>query len=102
MRLTITALALAGLFCLPASAATGKELYDKSCKACHGAQGEGNPGMAKMLKVEIRHLGSPEVQKSTDAQLKKAILEGTGKMKPVKLSAADADAVVAFVRTLKK
>jgi mono/diheme cytochrome c family protein len=80
----------------------GKEVFDKSCKACHGAQGQGNPGMAKMMKVEMRPLGSKEVQAQSDADLKKIITQGKGKMKPVaSLSAKQVDDVVAFLRTLK-
>jgi len=80
----------------------GKEVYDKSCKACHGAEGQGNPGIAKMLKVEMRPLGSKEVQAQSDADLKKIITQGKGKMKPVaSLSAKQVDDVVAFLRTLK-
>jgi cytochrome c5 len=40
-----------------AGSSEGKEVFDKSCKACHGATGQGNPEMAKMLKVEMRALG---------------------------------------------
>lgn len=81
----------------------GKAVYDKKCATCHGKAGEGNPSMAKMLKVELRHLGSKEVQAKSDADLKKSIVEGTGKMKPVKgLSDADVANVIAYVRTLKQ
>ncbi len=83
-------------------ASAGKAVYDKSCKTCHGAEGQGNPGIAKMLKVTLRHLGSKEVQAKSDADLKKEATAGTGAMKPVSLSAKQADDVVAFVRTLKK
>lgn len=84
-------------------AADGQAAYDKECKRCHGAKGEGNPKIASMLKVEILHLGSADVQKKSDAQLKKIIVEGTGKMKPVKgLSAKDTSDVVALIRTMKK
>ena len=86
----------------PARAADGKALYDKSCRACHGPNGEGNAKIASMLKVELRHLGSPEVQAKSDAALKKGIMEGVGKMKPVKMSDSDAASVVAFLRTIKK
>ena len=93
-----------GLLALPLTAAEdGKALYDKSCKTCHGANGEGNAKLAAMMKVEMRALGSPEVQAKPDAELKKIITEGAGKMKPVKsLSGEQSSAVVAFVRTLKK
>jgi mono/diheme cytochrome c family protein len=83
-------------------AADGKPLYDKNCRTCHGANGEGNAKIAAMLKVELRHLGSPEVQAKSDADLKKAITAGVGKMKPVKMSDKDAASVVEFLRTLKK
>jgi cytochrome c553 len=86
-----------------ADAQAGKPAYDKACKSCHGATGEPNAAIAKALKVEMRHLGSTEVQALTDAELKKIIKEGIGKMKPVKsLSDADVENVIAYMRTLKK
>ena len=91
------------LFRSPGSSTAGKEVYDKSCKTCHGAVGQGNPTLGKMLKVEFRHLGSKEVQSKTDDELKSAITQGSGKMKPVTgLSKKQVDDVVAFVRTLKQ
>jgi mono/diheme cytochrome c family protein len=84
-------------------AAKGKTVYAAKCKTCHGANGEGNAAIAKTLKVELKHLGDPAVQKRSDADLKKVSTEGTGKMKAVTgLTPADADDVMAFVRTLKK
>jgi cytochrome c5 len=80
----------------------GKEVYDKACKSCHGAQGQGNPGIAKMLKVEMKPLGSKDVQDKSDDDLKKIITQGTGKMKPVaSVTGKQVDDVIAFVRTLK-
>ncbi len=106
MKTLCTAFAMISLFAFSlagADAVAGKAAFDKSCKACHGADGAGNPGMAKMLKIEFRHLGSKEVQSKSDAELKAVITKGTGKMKPVAgLSDQQAAAVVAFVRTLKK
>jgi hypothetical protein len=56
-----------------------------------------------MLKVEMRQLGSTEVQAQSDADLKKIITQGKGKMKAQSsLSARQVDDVVAFVRTLKQ
>jgi mono/diheme cytochrome c family protein len=95
---------LLGFSMVPAIAgpSEGKEIYDKSCKGCHGAQGQGNPGIAKMMKVEMKPLGSKEVQAKSDADLKKIITEGTGKMKPVaSVSGKQVDDVIAFIRTLK-
>jgi mono/diheme cytochrome c family protein len=84
------------------NADTGKVVYQKKCATCHGPMGEGNPGMAKMLKVELKHLGSKEVQAKTDAEWKKIIAEGQGKMKAVKLTDEETANVIAFVRTLDK
>jgi mono/diheme cytochrome c family protein len=95
---------LSGLSLVTATAgpSEGKEVYDAKCKACHGAQGQGNPGLAKMMKVEIPALGSKEVQAKSDAELKKVVTDGKGKMKPVTgLSSKQVDDVVAFIRTLK-
>ena len=95
---------LLGVSMVPAIAGPteGKEVYGTKCKTCHGDSGQGNPGLAKMMKVELRPLGSKEVQAQSDADLKKIITEGKGKMKPIAgLSAKQVDDVVAFVRTLK-
>ena len=86
-----------------ADAAGGQALFTAKCKTCHGATGAGNPTMAKVLKVDIKDLGSAEVQKKSDDELKKNSLEGVGKMKPVAgLTPADAANVVAYIRTMKK
>ncbi len=88
---------------LAADAAAGHAVYDKKCKTCHAANGEGNAGLAKAMGVTIPPLGSADVQKMSDADLKKVVTSGKGKMKPVTgLSDADVDNVIAFVRTLKK
>ena len=85
-----------------ADATAGKAIYDKSCKSCHGPDGKGNPAIAKAMKVEMKALGSKEVQSVSDAELTKLSLEGTGKMRPVKgISADQAKDLVAHLRTLK-
>jgi cytochrome c553 len=84
-------------------AKAGKAVYDKKCASCHGANGEGKPALAKALKVEIRDLGSKEVQAKTDAQLKKESVEGVGKMKAVAgLSDQEVKDLLEFIRSLKK
>jgi mono/diheme cytochrome c family protein len=101
-NLIVSAVAAAGL-CVAADAKAGAELYAKACKSCHGADGTPNPGVAKMMKVEMRHLGSAEVQALSDDKWRADIEEGTGKMKPVKsLSGKQVTDVIAFCRTLKK
>jgi mono/diheme cytochrome c family protein len=92
-----------GLGLAAGDAAAGKAVYDKACRSCHGADGAPNANIAKMMKVEMKHLGAPEVQKRSDDDLKKVTVEGEGKMKPVKTVAGkDLDNVVAYLRTLKK
>jgi len=86
-----------------ADAKAGQEVFAKSCKSCHGADGTPNPAIVKMMKVDMKNLGSAEVQAQSDADITKIITEGKGKMKPVKtVSGAAVDNVVAYVRTLKK
>jgi mono/diheme cytochrome c family protein len=94
------------LYVMPMTAAdvgAGKDLYAKKCASCHGAAGEGKDAIAKMFKVEMKPLNSKEIQAKSDADIKKVILEGTGKMKPVAdIDAKAADDIVAYVRTLAK
>jgi len=88
---------------LAADAKEGQATYDKSCKTCHGVDGAPNAAIAKMMKVEMQDLKSSGVQAMSDADLKKVISEGKGKMKPVAaVSGAAADNVIAYVRSLKK
>jgi mono/diheme cytochrome c family protein len=84
-------------------AAAGKAVYDKACKTCHGAAGEGNPVLAKAMNVQIQSLSSPEAQKMSDDELKKVVTDGKGKMRPVaSVTGKSVDDVVSYVRTLKK
>ncbi|MGA8406645.1 MAG: cytochrome c [Candidatus Acidiferrales bacterium] len=84
-------------------ATAGKDIFTKKCKTCHGADGNGNPGVAKLLNVTFTPLSSDEVQKMSDEDIKKIITDGKDKMKPVKdVTDADKDNVIAYVRTLKK
>jgi mono/diheme cytochrome c family protein len=106
MRITATILALmaaAVMACLAADANAGHAVYDKSCKSCHGADGTPNPNIAKMMKVEMKDLKSPEVQALSDSDMKAIITTGKGKMpKVTSVTGNSVDDVVAFVRSLKK
>ena len=84
-------------------AAAGKAVYDKRCATCHGAAGEGKEAIAKMFKVEMHALASKEVQALSDADLRKVVGEGKGKMVAVKgLSGKEMANLIAYVRSLKK
>jgi len=88
---------------IAADTAAGKDLYGKKCASCHGASGEGKEAIAKMFNVEMKPLTSKDVLSKTDADLKKVLLEGSGKMKAVKdLDAKGADDIVAYMRSLAK
>lgn len=85
------------------SAADGKTVYTAKCAACHGANGEGKAAIAKAMGVTMQPLGSKEVQSMSDADLKKVITTGKGKMKAVAgVTEKQADDVVAYLRTLKE
>jgi mono/diheme cytochrome c family protein len=84
-------------------AAVGKTVYTNKCRICHGADGEGSTGYAKAMGLEPARLSSDRVQKKTNAELKKIILQGSGKMKPITgLSEIDLDNVIAYVRMFRK
>ena len=70
-----------------AAYADGAATFAAKCKACHGAAGEG----AKVAKEPIKG--------KAEADVLKAINEGKGKMKPVKID--DAADVAKFVAGLK-
>ena len=83
------------------SEASGADSYKAKCAACHAADGSGSSPMGK--KMGLRDLGSPEVQKMSDAELAKITSDGKGKMPAFKgkLSPAEIDAVVQHMRTFK-
>jgi mono/diheme cytochrome c family protein len=86
-----------------ANAKAGKAIFEKHCAVCHGPNGEGKEAIAKMYKVTMPPLGSKLVQAKSDADIKKVVTDGYGKMKPVKgLSATELADLVAYIRTLKK
>jgi mono/diheme cytochrome c family protein len=84
-----------------ADAAKGATLFGTKCASCHGVKGEGKPAIEKMFSVKMLPLNSKDVQAKTDKDLEKDILEGKGKMKPVKVTNSEAADVIAFLRTLK-
>lgn len=81
--------ALAALAFATSAFADGAATYKSKCAMCHGADGSGS----KMAPDSIKGKAA--------ADTKKVITEGKGKMKPVKLEAADVDAVAGFVAGLK-
>ncbi|HXJ43869.1 MAG TPA: cytochrome c [Bryobacteraceae bacterium] len=101
---TVIAVMMTGaLVSAGADSKAGQAVYDKSCKSCHGADGTANPAVAKMMKVEMKALGSAEAQALSNADLKKIITEGKGKMTASKgVTGAAVDDVIAYVHTFRK
>lgn len=100
LPLALTVLAATAAF--GADAAAGKAVYDRSCKGCHGADGTPNPAIGKMMHVEMKDLKSSDVQSMSDADIKKIVMDGKGKMHPVKsVTGKQLDDVAAYVKSLK-
>ena len=102
MRLNSALLIIAVALAPIAFAADGAATYKAKCATCHGADGKGQSAMGK--KMNLRDLGSPEVQKQTDKELYDWTADGKGKMPAYKdkLSADEIKALVAHMRTFKK
>jgi mono/diheme cytochrome c family protein len=121
MKLALQCLSLVAAFSLtplaaqqPSSAPSkeaGKQVFDKTCKECHGALGEGNPLSDKFYKIVIPRLNSEAVQKLSDDEIKFVIKNGRRKMRPPlvgqpqmthKVNENTIDSVILYVRSLKK
>ena len=77
MRMILTTAALAALCStavFAADATAGKDVYDKSCKTCHGAAGTPNAGMAKAMGIK-----DFTTTDFSDAQIKTAVTAGKGR-----------------------
>src|SRR5271167_4845276 len=61
-------------------AAAGKDLFTKRCAMCHGPDANGDTPIAKALGATIPDYRSKAVQDLSDADIKKTITQGNGKM----------------------
>lgn len=85
------------------AADTGPDLFAAKCASCHGKDGAGTTPMGKNLK--LRDLGSADVQKQSDKELKDIVDKGKPPKMPAyggKLSATQIDDIVKYIRSLKK
>jgi len=99
MRLVVTILAVFAL-ALPILAEDGPALFKAKCVGCHAADGNAS---AIGKKLGAKPLGSPEVQKLTDADIEKAISAGKGKMPAFKsLTPAEIKSLITEVRSFGK
>jgi mono/diheme cytochrome c family protein len=107
--------ALPALFAVPAraagnaSASAGKAVYDRECAQCHGATGKGDGEEAQYLNPTPKDFRSGVLDKRGDDFLSAVVAKG-GPAKGLseampafpKLSKAELDAVIAYVRQLGK
>ena len=87
---------------IAADASGGKALFEKSCVGCHGADGKGNPGMAKVIGEKGLNIVGKDTTTKSDDQLLKVIAEGAGKMPASKLTKVEQKQALGYVRTLAK
>lgn len=84
--------------------ATGKALWSKHCKSCHGAKGLGDGSKAAQLDTEAGNFSKPATQSQSDGSLFYKTSEGRDDMPAFKKKVPDEDdrwALVNFIRTLK-
>ena len=85
--------------------ASGKELWTKSCKSCHGVTGLGDGPKAAALNTLPGDFTSAAFQQSTDGELFYKLNKGRDDMPAFDKKIPDAAnvwALVAYMRTLKK
>lgn len=78
----------------------GKQVYEKRCVSCHGADGKGVEKMAKMLKVEMPDLTASSGK--SEADLLKLLSEGKKPMPAFgkSLSQEELQAVLDYANSL--
>jgi len=95
MLIVFLVIALSASLALPAFAQDGAATYKAKCASCHGPEGQGKIGPAlKGTSLTADQIGDL-LTKGNDAR------KAPHKKALASLSAADAKAVAAFVKTLK-
>ncbi len=100
----VATLMFAGLTLTPFAVAAEPDaagIFQNNCKLCHGTDGAGT---ASGRALKAKDLRSPAVQTRSDAELVQTITKGQGNMPAfgAKLSPEVINALVAYIRTLKK
>ena len=87
---------------ITAAQGAGKNIFTSKCSICHGPDGSGKTSMGKALNIADLH--SEAVQKTSDADLRSIISNGKNKMPAFKgkLTDAQIDDVIAYIRSLAK
>ncbi len=82
---------------------SARELYERSCANCHGADGRGETEYAET--TDVPNIADAKWQRRhSDKKIAAKIIKGGGGMPAFgkKLSRNEVNALVAYVRTLKK
>jgi mono/diheme cytochrome c family protein len=81
---------------------SGQHIYQENCQFCHGADGNGNPKMAQLLKTSIPPLTGAALQSKDDTELLRVIAAGKGKMRSFadKLTPQERQQVLEYIKTL--
>jgi mono/diheme cytochrome c family protein len=107
----VAAACVVGFTAGSALAQDGKAIYQKECAKCHGDAGAGDGAMGQKLKDKPSNwtAGGGGLKDMDDAKLTESIKKGggaVGKSKAMpaypKLSDAEVQSVVAYVKALKK
>lgn len=82
----------------------GQKNYEAKCKSCHGKAGEGNPALAKALKVDSVLLPLAKKLEKSDEELAILIRDGKEKMPAFKTKFSDDQIkeLVAYIRSFSK
>ena len=80
--------------------AQGATIYADKCASCHAKDGSGNVPRGKAMKAP--DLRATDLQKKTDAQLTKGILDAKRHPSFQKINNDDMAKLMAFLRTLKR
>lgn len=101
LRAILVVLMFAIVFSGSSLAQGAADQFKAKCAMCHGADGKGQTAMGKTMN--IRDLGSADVQGQSDADLTNIITNGKGKMPKYdgKLTKDQIGDVVKYIRTLK-
>jgi len=99
---TVAAMLIIALPVMADAGPDGAALFKGKCASCHGADGSGATPVGKSMK--LRDLRADDVQKQSAKELFTIIADGKGKMPAykAKLATADIDALVSYIKSLKK
>ena len=107
-KLVVVAIAAFALAATSARAAEAKELYEKDCAKCHGADGKGDTKMGKKLGAKDYTDAKVQAEMKDDKAfkvIKEGLKDKEGKvlMKPSEgISDDEIKALVKYMRTFKK